>query len=138
MTDELDMQLEERAMQEEPRIALFPDLFVSGLTGIVILLCIYSVLCIFVPASLGVRADTDVVPPGAGPSWFLVFLKPYLSEVPRWLGSLTPVLLLVLLGAFPFLDRNPSREPSKRILALTLGGLGLAAILALSFLGQAS
>lgn len=120
---------------ESPRVPLFPDLFVSGLTGIVLMLCLYSVLCILVPAALDIRANTAVPPTDAKPAWYLLFLLSYVREVPRWVGAITPVLLVLILVAWPFLDRNPAREPRKRVVALVFGAFVAVALVVLTYVG---
>jgi len=113
----------------------FPDHFIVECTAAVLLLCLYTVLCIFLPTALGVRANPVVMPGGAKPAWYFLFLYEYVRLVPPFVGALTPAFLLVLLGAWPFLDRNPSRDPRRRILALLLAAATVVAILTLTYIG---
>lgn len=115
--------------------ARVPDLLVSEATAVVLLLCVYSVLCIVAPASLQAPANFAVVPAATKPDWPFLFLYKFAQMVPSWMGVLTPVALLVLLGVWPYLDRNPSREPRKRVLALALGAVVVASVLLLTYLG---
>ena len=124
-----------RLVEEDPRPQPLFDHLISEVTAFVLLLCLYSVLCIFLPASLGVRANPFSMPQGARPEWYFLFLYAYVRLVPSFVGALTPVFLLALLGAWPFLDRNPSRSPHKRIIALVLAVSVVTAILALTYLG---
>jgi len=62
----------------------------------------------------------------------------YARQVPRWVGALTPVLLVVLLLAWPFLDRNPAREPGKRVVALVFGAVVAAGLVVLTYVGWAA
>jgi quinol-cytochrome oxidoreductase complex cytochrome b subunit len=101
----------------------------------VLLLCLYSVLCIFLPAALGVRANLLAMPEGSKPEWYFLFLYQYVRFVPPVVGAVTPVLLLALLGAWPFLDRNPARSPRKRVLALLLVIAVVISILLLTYMG---
>jgi quinol-cytochrome oxidoreductase complex cytochrome b subunit len=120
------------------RTPVFPTLLISGLTAVVLMLCLYSVLSIFAPARLGVLADTVTTPAEPKPAWYFLFLYQYLREAPGVVAALMPVALLAVLGLWPFLDRNPSREPRKRVPALLLGALALVAFLALTYLGWTS
>ena len=135
--DGANEELAEVSDKTTPAVRLFPDLFVSGLTASVLLLCLYSVLCIFLPATLDVRANTLTPPSDSKPAWYFLFLYRYLGSVPPLVGALTPVALLVVLGVWPFLDRNPSREPRKRVFALALVAVTVGTILTLSYLGRA-
>jgi cytochrome b6-f complex subunit 4 len=116
-------------------VRFFPDHFISEATAMILLLCLYSVLAIFLPAYLESRANPAVTPVGSKPAWYFLFLYQYLHFVPPIVGTVTPVVLLVLLGAWPFLDRNPSRKPRKRIVALVFAGIVVAVILALTIMG---
>jgi quinol-cytochrome oxidoreductase complex cytochrome b subunit len=121
--------------ETEPRPS---DHLVAEATAAVLLLCLYTVLCIFVPAALGVRANPALTPPGSKPDWYFLFLYEYVRFVPPLIGSLTPALLLVLLGAWPFVDRSPSRDPRRRVLAIVLAAVCVASILALTYAGWAA
>jgi quinol-cytochrome oxidoreductase complex cytochrome b subunit len=114
------------------------DHFLAEATAVVLLLCVYSLLCIFLPAVLGVRANPAFAPPGSKPDWYFLFLYQYVRFVPPLIGALTPTVLVVLLAAWPFLDRNPSREPRKRILALVLVVACVISMLALTYAGWAA
>ena len=130
-----DARVDPARQPERPEVSEF---FISEVTAVVLLLCLYSVLCIFLPAALGVRANLASMPKAAKPEWYFLFLYAYVRWVPPVVGALTPALLLVLLGAWPFLDRNPSRDPRNRILALVLVAVTVGAILALTYAGWVS
>lgn len=119
----------------QPIIRFFPDHFLSEGTTMVLLLCLYTALCIFAPAILEVRSNPAVTPLGSKPAWYFLFLYKFLHFVPPLVGTLTPVALLVLLGAWPFLDRNPSRKPRKRIFALALAAMVVVGIMTLTIMG---
>jgi quinol-cytochrome oxidoreductase complex cytochrome b subunit len=125
----------EAEWQGQPTIRFFPDHFISEATTMVMLLCLYSVLAIFMPAFLDARANPAVTPVGIKPAWYFLFLYEYLHFVPPLVGTITPLLLLVLLAAWPFLDRNPSRKPRKRVLALILAVIVVVTIIGLSVAG---
>ena len=121
--------------QGQPTIRFFPDHFISEGTAMILLLCLYSVLCIFAPAYLEVRSNPAVTPIGSKPAWYFLFLYQFLHFVPPLVGTLTPVALLVLLGAWPFLDRNPERGYRKRVLALVLAAVVVVVIMTLTIMG---
>jgi quinol-cytochrome oxidoreductase complex cytochrome b subunit len=116
-------------------IRFFPDHFISEATTMILLLCLYSVLAIFLPAYLESRANPAVTPVGSKPAWYFLFLYQYLHFVPPLVGTITPVALLVLLGAWPWIDRNPSRKPRKRIIALVFAAIVVTIIMTLTIMG---
>jgi len=121
--------------QGQETIRFFPDHFISEATAMVLLLCLYAVLAIFFPAFIEARANPAITPVGSKPAWYFLFLYEYLHFVPPLVGTLTPVALLVLLGAWPFLDRNPSRKPRKRVIAIVFAVIVVVVILTLTVLG---
>ena len=125
----------EAEWQGQPTIRFFPDHFISEATAMILLLCLYSVLAIFLPAYLESRANPAITPVGSKPAWYFLFLYQYLHFVPPLVGTITPVALLVLLGIWPFIDRNPSRKPRKRIAALTLAVVVVVVIMTLTIMG---
>jgi quinol-cytochrome oxidoreductase complex cytochrome b subunit len=121
--------------QGQETIRFFPDHFISEAVAMVLLLCLYTVLAIFLPAYLEGRANPAVTPTGSKPAWYFLFLYEYLHFVPPIVGTITPVALLVLLGAWPWIDRNPSRKLKKRIPALIFAAVVVIIIMTLTIVG---
>lgn len=129
---EYDREAEWRGQRTIP---FFPDHAISEVTAAILVLCLLSVLCILLPATLGLRANPVLTPEGSKPAWYFLFLHQLLRVVPPTIGALTPVLLLVAAGALPFLDRNPSRSPRARVFALTVGAGVLLVVVVLTVAG---
>ena len=139
MTDELkDLECDNDKQLAEVPAASSLDRALPGITAAVLLLCLYSALCIFLPVTLGVRADLATASPDAKPAWYFLSIYEYLRLMPPLFGALTPTILLVLLAALPLLDRNPSRDPRRRIVALVVAAVVVIAVLALTYLGWVS
>lgn len=121
-----------------PSLRVFPDLAISAATAAVLLMCVYSVLCILWPAALGVRANPAATPVGAKPAWYFLFLDAFLQLVPPVVGTVTLFGTLVLFVAWPFIDRRPTRRPRERLLVLALGALVLFVTTLLTYVGWVS
>lgn len=120
---------------DQPTIRFFPEHFTSEVTAMVLMLSVYTVLCIFFPAPLDIKADPMATPEGSKPEWYFLFLFAYLHFVPPIVGTFTPVVGTVLLMLLPWLDRNPERAPRKRMVAIVGSIVLLGVIVGLSILG---
>jgi mono/diheme cytochrome c family protein len=125
----------------------WPDqMFMDTVVSFAMFIIVFA-LAVFSPAPLDAKADpnnTQFVP---YPAWYFMALFSLLDVVggaPTWavdfLGLFAtiifPTLLIVVLIALPFIDKNPSRRLSRRPAVLTLTGLVLGGAIVLSFVGQ--
>jgi ubiquinol-cytochrome c reductase cytochrome b subunit len=125
----------------------WPDqMFMDTVLSFAMFIIVFA-LAVFSPAPLDAKADpnnTQFVP---YPAWYFMALFSLLDVVgaaPSWavdfLGLFAtiifPTLLIVVLIALPFIDKNPSRRLSRRPVVLTLTGLVLGGAIVLSFYGQ--
>jgi cytochrome b6-f complex subunit 4 len=113
----------------------FPDHFLSEATAMVLLLCLYAVLCIFMPAGLEIKANPLITPAGIKPEWYFLFLYAFLHYVPVVVGVMGSLFGVVFLMAIPWIDRNPSRKPSRRLVAIALSIILLAGVVGLTIVG---
>ncbi len=125
----------------------WPDqMFMDTVVSFAMFIIVFA-LAVFSPAPLDAKADpnnTQFVP---YPAWYFMALFSLLDVVggaPSWavdfLGLFAtiifPTLLIVVLIALPFIDKNPSRRLSRRPIVLTCTGLVLGGAIILSFVGQ--
>jgi ubiquinol-cytochrome c reductase cytochrome b subunit len=137
-------------IDETPKLKpgrFWPDqMFMDTVVSFAMFVIVFA-LAVFSPAPLDAKADpnnTQFVP---YPAWYFMALFSLLDVVggaPSWavdfLGLFAtiifPTLLIVVLIALPFIDKNPSRRLSRRPVVLTLTGLVLGGAIILSFVGQ--
>jgi ubiquinol-cytochrome c reductase cytochrome b subunit len=137
-------------IDETPKLKpgrFWPDqMFMDTVVSFAMFIIVFA-LAVFSPAPLDAKADpnnTQFVP---YPAWYFMALFSLLDVVggaPSWavdfLGLFAtiifPTLLIVVLIALPFIDKNPSRRMSRRPVVLTLTGLVLGGAIVLSFVGQ--
>ena len=127
----------------------WPDqMFMDTVVSFAMFVIVFA-LAVFSPAPLDAKADpnnTQFVP---YPAWYFMALFSLLdvvgsihapSAVIDFLGLFAtiifPTLLIVVLIALPFIDKNPSRRLSRRPIVLTCTGLVLGGAILLSFYGQ--
>lgn len=104
----------------------------------VVMLAVFAVLAVlaatvaFPMADKANPSDTSFVPV---PEWYFLFYYQLLKYVHGPLEPLAtwilPAVLFLVLLFWPFVDRNPARNPIRRPVALGAGGLFLLAVFAL-------
>jgi len=68
--------------------------------------------------------------------WYFLGLQELLSRFPPLMAGVAfPTFVIVLMILVPFLDRNPSRRPSERKVAIILFGLYMVIVVALVIIG---
>jgi quinol-cytochrome oxidoreductase complex cytochrome b subunit len=120
---------------DQPTMPFFPDHFLSEAVTMLLVLCLYTLLAVFMPATLENVANPLTTPAGIKPEWYFLFLYSFLHFVPPIVGIVVSMGGLVFLMALPFLDRNPSRKPRDRKVAIAMSFVVIAAIVGLSILG---
>src|SRR5437660_7853196 len=121
-----------RRREEEETVVTFPALvyreFLAGL-GIFVLLLLIS---IWVNAPLLQRANTAITPNPAKAPWYFLGLQELLQRFPPIMAGVAfPTFVIVGMILTPYLDKNPSRRPQDRKVAVTL--FTLYAVLAVAF-----
>jgi ubiquinol-cytochrome c reductase cytochrome b subunit len=107
-----------------------------------------TVLVVASPAPMLHQADPFTTPAHIKPEWY--FLAPYqflkFAEIfqpmgewaPKLLGVGIPGLVVLMLVFFPFLDRNPDRNPRRRPIALLIGVAATLAFIGFTVWGHFS
>jgi ubiquinol-cytochrome c reductase cytochrome b subunit len=117
-------------------------LFKEIVVMMLIFILVAVILALVFPVGLGDPADpTDnlFVPK---PEWYFMSLYELLKFFPGKLEVIATAIIpsggIVILFLIPFLDKNPEKRPRKRLLAMILMLLAVAAIIALTVMGLLS
>jgi menaquinol-cytochrome c reductase cytochrome b/c subunit len=121
-----------RRREEEETVVTFPALvwkeFLAGLAAFIFLLAV----SIQVNAPLLSRANTAITPNPAKAPWYFVGLQELLERFPPVMAGVAfPSFVIIFMLLTPYLDRNPSRRPQDRKVAIALFTIYLC--LAVSF-----
>ena len=110
-----------RRREEEETVVTFPALvwkeFLAGLAAFVFLLGV----SIQVNAPLLARANTAITPNPAKAPWYFLGLQELLERFPPVMAGVAfPSFVIIFMLLTPYLDRNPSRRPQDRKVAIAL------------------
>jgi menaquinol-cytochrome c reductase cytochrome b/c subunit len=110
-----------RRREEEETVVTFPALvwkeFLAGLAAFILLLGV----SIQVNAPLLQRANTAITPNPAKAPWYFVGLQELLERFPPVMAGVAfPSFVIIFMLLTPYLDRNPSRRPQDRKVAIAM------------------
>ena len=110
-----------RRWEDEETVVTFPTLvwreFLAGLGMTIFLLAV----SIQVNAPLLAKANTAITPNPAKAPWYFLGLQELLERFPPVMAGVAfPTFVLVGMALTPYLDKNPSRRPQDRKVAIAL------------------
>src|SRR5256886_5888602 len=112
---------------EDEMIVSFPEFIVKEFIAVVVMTVFLVVVAIFLQAPLLGQANPGVTPNPSKAPWYFLGLQELLSRFPPLMAGVAfPTFVIVLMILVPFLDRNPSRRPSERKVAIILFALYMA------------
>ena len=125
-----------RRREEEETVVTFPHLvwkeFLAGLAAFVFLLAV----SIQVNAPLLQRANLAITPNPAKAPWYFVGLQELLERFPPVMAGVAfPSFVIIFMILTPYLDRNPSRRPQDRKVAIGMFTIYLCLAVAFVVIG---
>ncbi len=126
---------------QEKSVPFYPDhvaLEAKVALGVIILVVTIGVIGLFVPVGLGDPADPMVTPAHIKPEWYFLALYQLLRFIPETIGATSPVLAIVLLLIWPFLDRKPETSAKTTKIRFWLSLFAVLIIIALTIWGEVS
>jgi hypothetical protein len=107
--------------EQGDRVNTFPHLLISEFVSLLVMTAALLVFSTIVNAPLRELANPNLTPNPSKAPWYFLGLQELLRYFhPQIAGVIIPTLILVGLGAVPYIDRNPSTKPGDRKLAITL------------------
>jgi quinol-cytochrome oxidoreductase complex cytochrome b subunit len=98
---------------KDDSIPFFPDHALTELRVVwwmVGLVVVLGIVGLFFPVGLGPQADPMNTPEHVKPEWYFLALYQLLKYIPKTVGVLTPIIGLILVAIWPFLDRKPDKS----------------------------
>lgn len=106
--------------------------------GVIGLFLVIGLIGLFSPVGLGAPADPMDTPAHVKPEWYFLALYQVLKFVPKTTGAMIPVVLVLLVMIWPFLDRKPDRSRKTMWIRLGVTIVGLLLVIALTIWGEVS
>ena len=126
---------------QEKGVPFYPDhvaLEAKVALGVVILVVVIGVIGLFTPVGLGAPADAMDTPAHIKPEWYFLALYQLLRYIPETIGATSPVLAIILLMIWPFLDQKPDRSKKTTKIRFWLSLVAVVIIIALTIWGEVS
>ncbi len=127
--------------QENNSVPFYPDHLKSEAKvalGVGILVILTGVLGLFFPVGLGAPADPMDTPLHVKPEWYFLFLYQLLRFIPKTIGAITPVIIVLLLAIWPILDSKPDQTKKPIRFRILISVVVLIIIIALTIWGEVS
>ncbi|MEW6717202.1 MAG: hypothetical protein AB1345_06855 [Chloroflexota bacterium] len=132
---------ETKNQETEKSVPFYPDhvaLEAKVALGFAIVLFIIGIIGLFYPVGLGDPADPLNTPAHVKPEWYFLSLYQLLKFIPKDIGALIPVIAVLLIAIWPFLDRKADKTTKARRVRLILTIIGLLTVIALTIWGEVS
>ncbi|HYM50347.1 MAG TPA: hypothetical protein VET65_07200 [Candidatus Limnocylindrales bacterium] len=119
-----DAPLAVRDDSEDEMIVSFPEFVFKEFIAAVGMTVFLLVVSIVLQAPLLGKANAGMTPNPSKAPWYFLGLQELLARFPPLMAGVAfPTFVIVLMILVPFLDRNPSRRPAERKLAIILFAL---------------
>ncbi len=125
----------------EDTIPFFPDHVRSEfrvVVGISVVILAIGLLGLFLPVGIGDPADPMNTPTHVKPEWYFLALYQLLKYIPKTAGAVAPVIALLVLMFWPFLDRKPETSPRIQRIRLISVTVGMIVLIVLTIWGEVS
>jgi menaquinol-cytochrome c reductase cytochrome b/c subunit len=121
---------------DDEMIVSFPEFVFKEFIASLAMTVFLVLVSLFIQAPLLGQANPGVTPNPSKAPWYFLGLQELLARFPPLMAGVAfPTFVIVLMILVPFIDRNPSRRPSERKVAIILFALYIAIVVALVIIG---
>lgn len=130
-----------KSQQGESSVPFYPDhvsLEAKVVLGVTVVALVVGIIGLFLPVGLGEPADPMNTPAHVKPEWYFLGLYQLLKYISKTAGAVLPVLAMLVLIFWPFLDRKPDTSlKSHRRRAYFVAGF-MVILIAMTIWGEVS
>ena len=101
--------------REEDTIPFFPNYIILEVIVGFIILAGLIVLASLLPTGLEEKADPFLTPEHIKPEWYFLALYQLLKYIPKTAGVLLPIIGMIIVFIWPFIDKKPDSKRQMRI-----------------------
>ena len=127
--------------KHDDSVPFYPDHLVleaKVALGVGILVVVVGIIGLFMPVGLGAPADPMDTPAHIKPEWYFLSLYQLLRFIPKTLGATAPVLAVLLIMVWPFLDHKLDQTTKTRQIRFWFSLVAVLIIIALTIWGEVS
>jgi quinol-cytochrome oxidoreductase complex cytochrome b subunit len=128
----------EAAEDEDRTLPFFPNYILDEIIAWYALLAVLVIIATLLPVGLEEQADPLLTPEHIKPEWYFLGVYELLKHVPYLVGILVLPLGMLVLAAWPFIDRGPEIRPRKRLISLLLAATVVVGLIVLTIWGLVS
>ncbi|MDQ3952739.1 MAG: menaquinol-cytochrome c reductase cytochrome b subunit, partial [Actinomycetota bacterium] len=119
------------------RVNVWPHLMAAEAVSLLVVLAAVTFFSIAVDAPLRELSNFNQTPNPSKAPWYFLGLQELLRYFhPQVAGVTIPQVIIIILFAFPFIDRNPSTRPDDRKLAIVLFSFFMLSFAVLTTIGM--
>jgi menaquinol-cytochrome c reductase cytochrome b/c subunit len=119
------------------RVNVWPHLMAAEFVSLLVVLAAVTFFSIAVDAPLRELSNFNQTPNPSKAPWYFLGLQELLRYFhPQVAGVTIPQVIIIILMAFPFIDRNPSTRPDDRKLAIVLFSFFMLSFAVLTTIGM--
>lgn len=127
--------------KHDESVPFYPDHLVleaKVALGVGILILIIGIIGLFTPVGLGAPADPMDTPAHIKPEWYFLSLYQLLRFIPKTIGATSPVLAVILLMFWPFIDHKADQDTKVRRIRFWFSAVAVIIIIGLTIWGEVS
>lgn len=133
--------MSETHLDQKDSIPFYPDHVRTEfkvVLGVLVVFLIFGILGLVAPLGLGEPADPLNTPLHVKPEWYFLALYQLLKYIPKTAGAVAPVIFILLVTIWPFLDRKVETTKRNQRIRFIVVAVGLIVMIAMTIWGEVS